>query len=137
MIQDTELMINNLVKVASGEPIKITAEILLGISNDSFYKEKTNPIPITNNRLIDLSFIKDNYGVFYKTEDDTNTSNSVIELLIKRCQIKGLGWVWDVCVGGGIDTAVHFAYIKYIHELQNIYYWKTMGKRVLIVKDKS
>lgn len=88
------------------------------------------PIPLTEEWLKKFMFQKDNYGVFEKTKDNTNTSESEFELWMKKCLVNN-DWVWNVCVGQDFANLTELCNIKYVHQLQNLYFSLT-GKELVI-----
>jgi len=86
--------------------------------------------PLTEEWLIRFRFHKDNYGIKCKTKDDTYTSKSKAELWTKRCKQKGV-WVYDISIGEGFGETTPVCFIKYVHELQNLYFAIT-GKELIL-----
>lgn len=124
MITATELRIGNKVLYDTGEGKEvctIDATDLCSLEINTAFRENHYPIKISPAVLITCGFIKDNYGLFYKTKDGTNTSRSKIQYWIKRCKPEK-AYVYDVCKGEDLDKLIHLVYIKYLHQLQNLYY---------------
>lgn len=87
--------------------------------------EDIEPIPLTEQWLLDLGFHKDNYGIYELVKDNKPyISGCEIELWAKHC-IVGAEWFWDISVGKDFGSTENFAYINYVHQLQNIAFLKT------------
>jgi len=74
---------------------------------------------ITPKRLLELGFIKDNYGVYEKIQGDRSFSGAIIDLWVKRCRVNN-EWVWDISVGKSFGNTQNIAFIKYIHQLKKL-----------------
>jgi len=84
--------------------------------------EDWQPIPLSEQWLLDFNFYKDNYGIYERTKDNTPyVSGCEIEFWIKQCTVDGKK-VWDLCIGKTLDKLTHLTYIEFVHELQNIFY---------------
>lgn len=80
------------------------------------------PIPLTEEWLLKFGFHEDNYGLFEKVKNNAEyKSGCEIEVWIKQCIIDS-DIVWDYCIGEDISNVTHLAYIKYVHQLQNLYF---------------
>ena len=94
----TELRIGNLIQSKENRIFKVTSEDLQFIEAGSLCK----PIPLTEEWLLKLGFIKDEILEFYR--DDKSNSTIIID--------------YDfICLLGYSHVK-----IKYVHQLQNLYF---------------
>ncbi len=132
---DEKLMVGNYIQHKFSDKIckvfstyvhnEIEVDILTGL----IHKSAFSPIPITSEILIACGFVKDNYGLFEIVKDNKPyVSGCEIEIWIKQCEINN-ELVWDVSIGEEFGLLSNFAYIKHLHQLQNICYLKT-GKEL-------
>lgn len=119
MIQAQELRINNLLKRADDSVFSVGANDIKIISEwNNPFAPLPEPIPLTEEWLVKFGFIADNYGVFYKTKDCSNNSNSIIDLWAKKCLVEQ----FDISIGQEFGDTHNLCFIKYVHQLQNIYF---------------
>lgn len=101
--------------------LKRNIQIELGQQIDFRCVQYWKPIPLSPKWVLKLSLVKDNYGLFEKYKDNVRRSGIPIELWIKKCMVKHK-WVWDISVGHSFGNTHNIAYIKYVHQLQNLYF---------------
>jgi hypothetical protein len=78
-------------------------------------------------------FHADNYGVFEKIKNNAPyVSGCEIEVWIKQCEHKAEK-VWDYSIGKSFGNTTHISFIKYLHQLQNLYFALT-GEELQINK---
>ena len=127
MINAKDVRLGNWIYGTDGKEHQVTLEALTYLLAEPDYNQ-CKPIGISPERLVRAKFIKDNYGVFEKTKDNINSSESVFELWLKQCEVEGK-LVWDVSIGQDFGDITPLCYIEFIHQLQNIYYCLT-GKEL-------
>lgn len=130
MTDAKELRIGNLIYWNEPKKIGVPHEVIL-VSNQGMIHthpislgklpDDYSPIELSEEWLLRFRFHADNYGVFEKFENDTNTSDSRIELWVKKCW-NGEKWTWDISIGHELDELTHLCYIDYLHQVQNIYF---------------
>lgn len=110
-MQANELRIGNWIKHLKEEETVWSTQSPDGINSmpEGWYE----PILITEEWLVKFRWKKDNYELHW-------IENKGIELWTKRCMPKDR-WVYDVSIGE-LFKGEHLCYIKYVHQLQNLYF---------------
>lgn len=89
---------------------------ILQHSDNIIYEE----LPLSKKVLIGCGFAADNYGIFYIKLNSGN-----------HLWIKKFMGTWQICVGQELDNLRQIACIKYLHQLQNIFYSLTQKELVI------
>ena len=116
MIQSNELRIGNYVNTVSLQNIKVTSIFTAGVHCDNFngYDYKLiKPISLTEKLLLDFGFSKEDYTKGYIGIDCSNTEF----VLCEPNEFKNY-YTFSFKTGG----VLMFKKIKYVHELQNLYF---------------
>jgi hypothetical protein len=124
MIKSNELRVGNLLQIAAvGEtrPIQVTAETIARVER---FKELSDiilePIPLTEEWLLKFGFVKgetSDFGISLKRVPDYSIND--FRIMLSDSVYHYIRKAWD---GGSSQENESLAEIKYVHQLQNLYF---------------